>query len=265
MKKKVRLSDLLYVFILLVLIAVIIYSGVQIYSELKQYSANKQLNEKLVSSAVIIPTAPPKPSEEAVPSSTAPEEPKVTPSVAINFEYLKQENPDVVAWIIRDDGRISLPIVQARDNDYYLHRDINGGFNKCGTVFMDHIADPEFKDDITWIFGHNMKDGSMFAPLKEYRAIADIAALSKIEIYTPNMPYIFEIKYVYLHSGYEELRSSFESDIDWENYISLIESRSLYKNPEKPQRSDRLAGLVTCEYDFDNARLIVLGVMHPMS
>lgn len=86
----------------------------------------------------------------------------------IDWKGLKSINEDVVAWIQLPAIDVSYPVVQGEDNSYYLHRSVEREELFSGCLFMDAYNDPELQNFNTIIYGHNMRDGSMFAKLKEY-------------------------------------------------------------------------------------------------
>ena len=83
----------------------------------------------------------------------------------VDFSLLKQENEDIVGWIYCEGTPISYPVVQSGDNQYYLHRLINGEYNIAGSIFMDYRNNAELEDNNTIIYGHNMKNNTMFGYL----------------------------------------------------------------------------------------------------
>lgn len=95
------------------------------------------------------------------------------PSYEANLKNLKTQNPDTVGWIILPDSKISYPIVKSRDNVEYLTRTFEGQTANSGAIFMDANCQEGFTSQNTIIYGHNMKNGSMFNALnsltdKEY-------------------------------------------------------------------------------------------------
>lgn len=83
------------------------------------------------------------------------------------FQDLQKINPEIVGWITMDDTQINYPIVQAKDNDYYLFRNYKGEDMRAGSIFMDHRNDVKSQNRNTILYGHRMKDGSMFGSLKK--------------------------------------------------------------------------------------------------
>ena len=86
----------------------------------------------------------------------------------VDFDGLKAVNPDVVAWIVIPGLDISYPVVQGEDNAYYLQHLFTRETNSSGSIFVDFHNRPDFMDQNTIIYGHNMKNGSMFGSLKRY-------------------------------------------------------------------------------------------------
>lgn len=103
----------------------------------------------------------------------------------IDFEYLKSINTDTIGWIFIPFLKINYPIVQGKDNEHYLTYTFNHSKNKSGAIFLDHQNKADLSDTKNIIYGHNMKDGSMFGKLKR---------IKKGEIFIINTP---KSKYAY--------------------------------------------------------------------
>lgn len=104
----------------------------------------------------------PEPGEE-------PEEPKSPfPELDIDIDGLLAKNPDFAAWIYYEDGKLDYPIVKERENDInrYLHYTFEGQYNSSGCAFITYDADIGFHDLNTFVYGHNMRNGTMFGSLK---------------------------------------------------------------------------------------------------
>lgn len=87
----------------------------------------------------------------------------------INFTKLKKINPQIIAWVYIPNTRIDYPIAQAKDNDFYLHHDFYGNSSFSGCVFLDKDAKPDFTDHDSPIYGHHMRNKSMFGSLDYFR------------------------------------------------------------------------------------------------
>ena len=89
------------------------------------------------------------------------------PEMEVDFKALREKNPDTVGWLYVGSCGISYPILQGEDNDYYMNHTFEGTVNSSGAIIMDYRDDKYLKDWNTFIYGHNMKNGSMFGSLKK--------------------------------------------------------------------------------------------------
>ena len=87
----------------------------------------------------------------------------------IDWASLKMINPEIVGWIVIENTPVNYPIVQTVDNAKYLHTSFEGTKNSCGTIFLDTYNHSDFSDWNSIVYGHNMKNGSMFAVLNKYK------------------------------------------------------------------------------------------------
>ena len=89
----------------------------------------------------------------------------------VDFDELMKINKDTVGWIrfYKEPSQINYPVVQGADNDLYLHKTFSANENTLGAIFVDAAARSDFTDKNTIIYGHRMKDGSMFRKLEEYK------------------------------------------------------------------------------------------------
>ncbi len=85
----------------------------------------------------------------------------------VNFKDLQKKYPDAAAWLYIPDV-LSYPVMYCGDNTTYLDRSYNGLYDPAGSLFLDQKCDPDLSDQHMILYGHNMKDGSMFGSLKQY-------------------------------------------------------------------------------------------------
>lgn len=139
--------------------------------------------------------------------------------IKVDWGALKEINPDVVAWITLPAVDLSYPVVQGEDNDYYLHRSINREYLFAGCIFLDWHNSPEFKNYNSILYGHNMRDGSMFAKLKQYNDSDVLEACPYFWIYTPAGDILYRIFSVHTAAGrsdtYTVRFTDFQSNLDW--------------------------------------------------
>ena len=112
----------------------------------------------------------------------------------IDFDALKKINEDIIGWIRFDKNGINYPVLQGRDNEEYLSILPDKTKNAAGSIFMDYLCSPDFTDSHTILYGHNMKNLSMFGKLKQYRTVEGYYEKNKyFTIYTPDEIYRYEI------------------------------------------------------------------------
>ena len=170
---------------------------------------------------------------------------------------------DIVGWIRSDDSIINYAIVQGSDNDHYLTHMIDNTYNSAGAIFMDYTNNPDFSDDNTIIYGHNMKDGSMFAYLLNYKDQAFYDQHPSMYLYTIESVYKIDIFAGIIISGDEDyLSTSFINNEEKNHYISSLKENSTFDSEIAITQSDRLITLSTCSYDFLDARYVLFGVIN---
>jgi len=112
----------------------------------------------------------------------------------IDFTALKKINPEIVAWIYVPNSRIDYPVAQAKDNEFYLHHDFYGRSSFSGCIFLDKDAEPDFSSMDSPVYGHHMRNKSMFGSLNYFRQAAFRDSHQIAFIYLPDQT----IKYQYV-------------------------------------------------------------------
>lgn len=170
---------------------------------------------------------------------------------------------DCVAWIrFKHPSVIQYPVMKAKDNDYYLHRNLKGEYSFSGSVFMDYHNDKEMKDENTIIYGHNMANGTMFGSLKKYREKSYWKKHPYFYIYTrKGYRYKYKIYNVALVDPYSQIYVyEFGSDDLKEKYIHTWKKNGLYDTGVLPSYERKIVTLSTCQY-HGTRRLVVQGVL----
>lgn len=168
-------------------------------------------------------------------------------------------NEDYRGWIKIKNTNIDYPILQAKDNDYYLNKDINKQQLDSGSIFMDYLNNNEFNSKNTIIFGHNMKNGTMFGELKKYKDESFFRENNNIEIETKDGEKInYKIFSVYIASSQENyIKTQFETNEEFREYLERAEIRSMYKTDIPLSESDKIITLSTCSYEQEDGRLVI--------
>lgn len=167
----------------------------------------------------------------------------------IDLEALKAENEDVIGWIEIPDTEISYPLMQGDDDVYYLHHTFSGKKNSSASIFVEYLNKPDFSEPHTIVYGHNMKNGSMFGGLKEYRNASYLVDHPMIYIDLEDGTHAYEIFSCYetdADSDTYTIGFSAESDPRYERFLKIIKDRSLYDTGIEVSKENRVITLSTC-------------------
>jgi len=179
---------------------------------------------------------------------------------SIDFESLREINPDIVAWLICEDTAINYPVVHGSDNSYYLTHLFDLTRNNAGCLFVDMDNSSGFMDKNTIIYGHNMSDGSMFNTLGMFKEQAFFEANPQMLLITPDATYIVE-----LFAGFvadiqsDAWRLDFNDDTEFAAWVESVRGRSAFQSDVSVEPGDRVITLSTCTYERDNVRYILVG------
>ena len=186
----------------------------------------------------------------------------VLPSV--DFEILQENGPDIIAWLTLPDTAVNYPVTQAEDNDYYLRHLYDGTYNKAGCLFADYENKKDFSDWNTIIYGHNMRDGSMFASLNEYKEQSYYDSHPQMYLVTPDGGYLcdifaaFEAKPKESGSDTSPWRMEWKDDGAYTTWLSAMADRSVVETDVTVTSSDKVLTLSTCT-PGGASRFIVMG------
>jgi len=187
-----------------------------------------------------------------------------------NFENLLQYyavNKDFYGLLKIPQLDIKLPVVQGKDNTYYLKYTFEKKWSKYGCPYVNYQNSKDGFDMNTTIFGHTMEyDNKMFGPLKEYRKIEGFKKAPVISFDMLRADYRFKVYAVYIASAnvdsegyfFNYIFTQLSSESAFMNYIREIDQRKIYSTGVDIRPDDKLLTLSTCTYDFTNARLVIV-------
>lgn len=211
------------------------FAGYQIFREYteRQESADTYTDlENLISFPEVLPEEEP---DETNLSESGETEPAPV-GLTIDFAGLEEINEDCVAWIYIEDTAINYPVVQGSDNSYYLKHLIDGKWNSAGCIFLDSRVDSDISDRHSIIYGHHMKDGTMFSGLTKYKKQDYYEAHPAGLLITPEQTYRIEFFAGYVVSVEDSAwKIGFESDEEFETWIKEAKQRSWFESPFLPQ------------------------------
>lgn len=247
-KKKKKKAGIVSTIILIVAFAVFCFSAFQLFKILKGYHDGRSEYDKVRELAV----------DEKKDDGGGEEQ------FRVNFDELMKINPDTIGWIRfhPEPSQISYPIVKGKDNSEYLKKTFSSNENTLGAIFMNVDNNASFADRNTIIYGHRMKDGSMFRHLQDYEEKSFWESNPYFYIYTPDGR---EITYHIYSAGQVEDTSdtyltSFESDEAYQSFLDLTKEVSLYDTGIELNGQSTIVTLSTCTSASDNHRFVVRGV-----
>lgn len=228
------------------------YFTYQLYNYNKEENEQKELKDALIEN-VIVNNSEDNSIEEGNPEKKLP--------IDVNFTKLKEQNKDIVAWLYCEDTPINYPIVQARDNNYYLRRLLDGTYNQAGTIFIDYKNNSTFEDYNTIIYGHNMKNDTMFGTLTNYQKQEYFDKHKEMYLFTENKNFKIQLFAGFTTSNESDIYKFPKTSTTNDKLIKKAISRSTFKCDLEVSNEDRIVTLSTCSYDFENARYVVFGVL----
>ena len=180
--------------------------------------------------------------------------------LSIDFESLREINPDIVAWLICKDTAINYPVVHGADNSYYLTHLFDLTRNNAGCLFVDMKNTSGFMDKNTIIYGHNMNDGSMFNTLGSFKEQSFFEANPRMLLITPDATYIVELFAGFIADIQSDAwRLDFNDDAEFAAWVESVRGRSAFQSDVSVESGDRVITLSTCTYERDNVRYILVG------
>jgi len=180
----------------------------------------------------------------------------------VDFGALNAKYPGTVGWIRLDGTFLDYPVMQSTDNVYFLTHLPDGTEHRSGSIFLDYRNSSDFSDKSILIYGHESRTQEMFAILKSYREQVFYEANPVIYLHTPQNDYRIVLFAGYLaDSQREQPPLFFDDDESFLEYIRHLKSMSFFRSGIEVKAGDRIVSLVTCAYDFNDARLVIVGVL----
>lgn len=186
----------------------------------------------------------------------------------INWNELHDTNTDVYSWIYIPNTNVDYPILQATgdmDDSYYLTHDIKGNSILSASIYSEKQNAKDFSDPVTLIYGHNMKNGSMFASLHKFEDSKFFKKNKYIYIYMPKKRLTYKIYSAYVYDDRHILNSFDFTDpkirMEYFNYTLNPESFSKNTRSVKLNKNSKIITLSTCTNGAENTRYLVQGVL----
>lgn len=257
-KRKKKKKDITSLIIIIIAAILLIIGIILLINYARDYKKGQQVYEE-ISNEYVVPD----------------EGDKWYNMIDINISELKKINPDTKGWIYFENGEISYPIVQAADNDYYLHTSFEGEELRAGSIFLEMLCKDDFSDTNSIIYGHNMRDLSMFGKLQRYKYEENYYKDNLyFQIITADKVYRFQIfAFNDVDDDSDVYTITFATDKEYVDYIRMVKQLS-QANISVPDVADpeatpdeqilsnykKLVTLSTCTAS-DDMRFAVIGTI----
>ena len=237
--------------------------GINTYADLEQYATVTE--DSVQAAQEIKDTADSENTEEVVEEIT--EEPQIAVDLDIDYDALTKINSDFVGWIYYAPLELSYPIVRGIDNDYYTHYTFENEKNSSGAIFMDFLNKPDFSHFNTIIYGHNMRNGTMFGSLK--KLLNDPSIIEEdpyIYIFTRDKIMMYEICAAYITNDSSHTYDLTQTAEEQTAYVKYIrDTADYYRNDtileELLTEDTKLITLSTCHGLHSSNRTVIHGVL----
>lgn len=261
-KRRRRAGDIISLILLIVALSVAGGAGYKLYTIFSEYRAGADEYDS-INDAVVTERDADEEEIRKLKTVEGEEEKHWNPPIQVDFGQLQEINSDVVGWLYMEalPDVISYPVVKGTDNEFYLHHTYKKEDIFAGSIFVDYRNASDFSDQNTVVYGHNMKDGSMFGTLKSYKDPELIARSPWFWILTPDEAYKYKIYAIYTAAADGETYTVVKGPgKDSKNYMELMYSHTevdtgSFEFTEK----DKTVTLSTCTGD-SATRFIVQGV-----
>jgi len=176
-----------------------------------------------------------------------------------DISALRELSGNAVGWIYSEGTPVDYPVVQGTDNSFYLTHLYDGTKNKVGAIFLDYRNAPDFSDQNSVLYGHHMKSGRMFAELEKYKKQSYYDSHPSILLYTQDGDYRIDLVAGYVVDGsVNDLKLNFEGE-ELAAFLKEAKGKSTFQSGTAVEKEDRIVTMVTCTYDFANARYALVG------
>ena len=246
-----RKNNSLQTMFVILFAAMFLYSAMQLYGIWQEYREGETLYHNA--------------QEEFLQQTEEPNTPQLADArlqFAVDFESLQAVNTDVIGWIYLEDTVVNYPVLHSKkNNDEYLYTTYDGKQNNSGSIFADYRNKADFTDDNTVLYGHNMKNGGMFACLLKMRGQEYYDAHKEFYILTPEGNHRYEFISVFQVDALSDIYTrEFATNGDKQRWLDRVIKKSAVLAPFSASAEDTFVMLSTCvSGDDPRARVVAVG------
>lgn len=243
-----QLNKIIRISVTLVCLVVFVISAIKIATHFMEQKEAKDFYVNITSQAVDISKSDSDLQDES--------------ELEINFDLLKNEYKDVVGWIYSPDTIINYPVVKSKDNDEYLKIMPDGKYNSAGSIFVD-CRNGDLGDERNYIiYGHNMKNDTMFGSLSEYKKQSFYDEHPVIYYITPEKKYTLNIYAGFVTSEVSDSYVIEHTEETLSEYMKNAKEKSTFKSSIEYTQGDNIVTLSTCSSDYEDARYVLIAIIN---
>lgn len=254
------------IILVVILVAGVLFAGGKLASIFLNYRRDRSAYDDLANAAL-----------SALAERDAMEDPEETPDpeastgsgapISANWDYLRGINSDIIGWLYCEGTAINYPVMQTVDNDFYLHRGFRKEDNTAGSLFADPDSVVGIPLSNFIVYGHNMKDGSMFAAVENYLDPSFYEEHPIMWLLTPQGDYRIELIAGHIvESTLDNYPTYFEGDGRYQSYLYDITSHSSFRTHAEVTTQYQLITMSTCDYssNYYDPRYLLQGLLIPV-
>ena len=250
-KKKKRQKAHILLTAALSLAAILIIAIVMLTVTLINYGRNRKLYEQARLNVVLTNEPAPTPAPSGISlETTLSTEPRETPPIEVDFATVQEDGPNVLGWLYSSDTQINYPVVIYSDNIHYLTHDYTGSKSSSGALFFDFRLTKQLSGENLIIYGHHMKDRSMFGSLLQYQKQSYYEEHPTMYLITPERNYRIDLFAArFTDSEQENFPIQFDSEQKRRTFVQTAIANSTFTpNDETYHLNVQIISLVTCAY-----------------
>ena len=232
-KNKKYKKAILNLIIYIILLSILIYSGIKIFKWYKDKTNNNKIVEQIKSTVIV---------EEN-------NEDGNENGYTVDFNKLKEQNNETIAWIKVNNTNVEYPVVKATNNSFYLNHSFDKSKNSAGWIFADYKNKFDNTDKNIVIYGHNMRDGSMFGSMLNILDAKwyENEEHTNITLSTENEKCIYKVFSIYkIENEDYYIKTEFKNDNEFEEFVKNLKKRSIKDFNVDISKDDNILTLSTC-------------------
>ncbi len=258
------------ILLVIVLVGGVLFAGGKLMSIMLDYRRDRAAYSDLadaVLSGLAEPDATPDPNAPVSGDDDTPQAPAYNLPISVDWDSVRSMNSEIIGWLYSPGTMINYPVMQTSDNDYYLHRGPDRQPNTSGSLFADPASTTGVLHSNFIIYGHNMKDGSMFASIEQYVNVSYYEQHPVMYFLTPEVNYRVDIIAGHIvESTLNNYPGYFSTDADYQNYLNTITSSSFFRTTANVSTQYQLITMSTCDYSggYADPRFLLHGLLVPV-